>query len=740
MAITIISAQLNTYGGNGQFETDQSTWGFGIFLADQKTFSRSSDQKTQGLFSCRVKVLGGNILETTFVRCKLPVPAGSVGKKFLIKANVRTPSTNPFAPDDAEISINQAAGTYHIWDPELLVLRTINDANDTWVEISGVVEIIGDPPTGYITFDIKVSDAFDHIENGYLYIDEFYAYEVEVSEDADPDCTIDLDEVATTVTDESAPAAADGSIEGEVTGGTGPFEWSLNGGAWQSSNLFAGLTSGTYTLSVREQANPDCNDSYIFSVNSGAIGFDFTIDITDETIAGASNGVAVLTPSGTGGPFTYSKDGGDTYQAGNSFADLPAGEYAFVVKDSSGNTLIKYATVESGEVLFEKAFFSRNPIPYSVNAQAGYDALTNYRIYCDTRVEDEPGSGVFISKLAQELRPNSDGKAIFNLRPAFRNEVLATVPEEPSSAITKLTDRLKWYKNFSGHLEEDDVLPVVLTPSNPFIVLFGGVSKYHFPSINYLTTYLQANKKFLTWAPTVKDVSRQQEDYLNFFVYSPTITQLKQRIKVYFDDDTNETQVGAAVNCIYGELYQIPAGTSNTSVLTINPAKNPIRYELSLLNQSDALITEVRTYQIDRIIHPLVRYLMMLNSLGAWEVHRFTGQGRVEEQFTREIVQKFLPHDYEQLDGEMAANDIQGQRNYSFSSGHIKGKYADLWHDHMRDLLRSTKVYDVTSGARLPLVITSTSMPLKEDQNYRRYVRFNAQEIYANDNYTPDEI
>ncbi len=43
-----------------------------------------------------------------------------------------------------------------------------------------------------------------------------------------------------------------GTITATATGGTSPYTYSLNGGSYQSSNLFTGLAAGTYTLSVKD--------------------------------------------------------------------------------------------------------------------------------------------------------------------------------------------------------------------------------------------------------------------------------------------------------------------------------------------------------------------------------------------------------------------------------------------------------------------------------------------------------
>ncbi|MBK6635008.1 MAG: SprB repeat-containing protein [Chitinophagaceae bacterium] len=43
-----------------------------------------------------------------------------------------------------------------------------------------------------------------------------------------------------------------GSITITATGGLAPYQYSLNAGPFQSSNVFSGLAAGTYTITIRD--------------------------------------------------------------------------------------------------------------------------------------------------------------------------------------------------------------------------------------------------------------------------------------------------------------------------------------------------------------------------------------------------------------------------------------------------------------------------------------------------------
>lgn len=733
MPRVIVSGNLNLWGNAGQFETDRSTWGFGDGSA---TITRSAAQQTAGLYSAHVvkPTASGNSL---LIPCNyVSVP----GKKYLVKAKVRTPLANPIATDAANITFNASLDNLLLCSNVIdRVDKTVLQAKDVWVDVEIALEAIPSFFTNE-TVSLRIDAGVDIINMGEVFVDQMEVYEfVEVPDEPEGcDIAIDVDNVV--VTDESAPGANDGSIEGAATGGDLPYEWSINGVDWQLSNLFAGLGDGNYTLRVREQGNHDCTDNHVFAVNAGAVGFDFDIDTTNETIAGASDGSAVLTPSGPGAPFTYSKDGGANFQAGNSFLGLAPGEYAFVVKDTNGITLVKYATIEPGEVDIEKVWHSKNPITQEKLASVGWEELVNYRLYNDIRVEDVADSGVFTSKLKVDLPPDADGKVIFYLNEAFRDAFKFQTPDIGATDIIRLTDRIKRYKTFTGELENQEVVPGALESSVPSLVLWGGLSKEKFPGLNYFTTYLAANKKFLTWAPVQKYVDRTQEDYLNFFVYD-FFSSLKLRIKAYFDDNTNTTSTVQTINGVQRyQLYQIPAGPTNSGAILVNPAKTLVKYEISLLDETDAVISEVRTYHVVPDRHPNTRHLMFLNSLGAYEVLRFIGQAQHKTDFQREILQKFLPHNYETLDGEFVANEVVSQKTNSYSTGFIKGALAKQWHAYIEDLMLSPKVFLIgDSGNRLPIVVIGGEL-LTEDQNYERFVRFEVKPAYDNVSFTPEDV
>ncbi|MDP4261201.1 MAG: gliding motility-associated C-terminal domain-containing protein [Bacteroidota bacterium] len=148
----------------------------------------------------------------------------------------------------------------------------------------------------------------------------------------------------------SCPGAANGSIT--ITGCTGvaPFQYSINGGAYQASNTFTNLVAGTYFISLQDSHG--CTITFIpVTVDQGASTVTGTAASTATSCSGASNGTITVTPTSGSGPYQYSLNGGP-YQSSNVFTGLAAGNYTVTIKEAGLCTSSPIAvTVNPGSAL-----------------------------------------------------------------------------------------------------------------------------------------------------------------------------------------------------------------------------------------------------------------------------------------------------------------------------------------------------------------------------------------------------
>jgi hypothetical protein len=134
-----------------------------------------------------------------------------------------------------------------------------------------------------------------------------------------------------------------GRMEFAATGGTLPYQYSLNGSAYQSSTVFASLHAGNYTLSVRD------GNSCPFTLSGLTLTQPTPIQITmlkkeDVNCLEYSRGEALVQASGSNGGFGYRLWGKD-YQfnpiadisnSNGHFTNLKAGDYKVTATDQRG--------------------------------------------------------------------------------------------------------------------------------------------------------------------------------------------------------------------------------------------------------------------------------------------------------------------------------------------------------------------------------------------------------------------
>ena len=70
-------------------------------------------------------------------------------------------------------------------------------------------------------------------------------------------------------TNVSCNGAADGTITVNVSTGTPPYQYSLDNVTWFTSNIFTGLTAGTYTVYYRD--NNACANSQSVIITQPAV-------------------------------------------------------------------------------------------------------------------------------------------------------------------------------------------------------------------------------------------------------------------------------------------------------------------------------------------------------------------------------------------------------------------------------------------------------------------------------------
>lgn len=157
---------------------------------------------------------------------------------------------------------------------------------------------------------------------------------------------------ALTTTANKTDVLCNGGATGTITVtqpaiGTAPFEYSLDGTTWQTSNVFNGLNAGTYTVYYRE--GNGCQGTLSITVNEPTV-LSATASSVPVVCNGQNNGIITVSSGGGVTPYEYSIDGGANWQTSNVF-NVAAGTHTITIRDANNCTTTQTLTVTEPPVL-----------------------------------------------------------------------------------------------------------------------------------------------------------------------------------------------------------------------------------------------------------------------------------------------------------------------------------------------------------------------------------------------------
>ncbi len=138
----------------------------------------------------------------------------------------------------------------------------------------------------------------------------------------------------------------DGTITVTVTS-PGTYSFSINGGAYQSSNTFNNLAPANYTIRIRDDVH-GCVVRTRRRVSENLTITNVAV-VTTPTVCGGATGTITATATGSG--LTYSIDGGTTTFPAGVFTGLTAGNYTVQIADNGGCVINEPATVSEANTV-----------------------------------------------------------------------------------------------------------------------------------------------------------------------------------------------------------------------------------------------------------------------------------------------------------------------------------------------------------------------------------------------------
>ena len=152
---------------------------------------------------------------------------------------------------------------------------------------------------------------------------------VVITENPALSCSILIDHLV------SCAGGNDGVLIATANGGTGTFQYSLDGIAFQSSDTFVGLSAGTYTITAMDSNGCTTTCSIILTEIPTLICSAVATTVMD---CGVDDGT--ITVTALGGTPAYTFDAGAGTVSGNVISGLAPGNYLVTVTDARGCTSV----------------------------------------------------------------------------------------------------------------------------------------------------------------------------------------------------------------------------------------------------------------------------------------------------------------------------------------------------------------------------------------------------------------
>lgn len=167
----------------------------------------------------------------------------------------------------------------------------------------------------------------------------------------------------------------DGILETQVTGGTAPYQFSINGAPAVTDSIFEDLNPGNYVVTV-EDANGCVTQSNLVNLQGASQISNVASVVQQMSCFGANDGAIQTNASGGSGNFTYSLDG-NNFGPSSFFSNLAPGTYHVFVKDTAG--CVKKSNPV--EILNKNELSINATVDKHVNCFGGSDAqITAYAV------------------------------------------------------------------------------------------------------------------------------------------------------------------------------------------------------------------------------------------------------------------------------------------------------------------------------------------------------------------------
>lgn len=288
--------------------------------------------------------------------------------------------------------------------------------------------------------------------------------------------------------------------------------------------------------------------------------------------------------------------------------------------------------------------------------------------------------------------------------------------------------------NFNG-----DVVATWRTQSSDYQVLKGGLKHLDVPLFSDLLTdfYGATDKPWNTWQPNGKEVTMEEQHWLTLYCDTDYPSGLRLQAKVYYSDGTTSATTTLTTNGSHGQyeawIYRVGFNDEGLDALTPSGVV-PTKYDVWMIDTgSSDTVGVLRTFKIvDSTRND--RFFLFENSLGAFDTLRCNGERTVRNSVEKTEAKRVVQAGYAADEHILVQQTIADQDSFEIFTG-WKPRAEVI---HLRDFMRSSRVFELLNGALIPIVVEPGTFDLEYDRtgSYNYGLKFGYRYAFTNTGYS----
>lgn len=243
---------------------------------------------------------------------------------------------------------------------------------------------------------------------------------------------------------------------------------------------------------------------------------------------------------------------------------------------------------------------------------------------------------------------------------------------------------------------------------SPILVIPGGLNQFDSDFLKKLNSdyysYLENNKRFLTWSPVDKLTYPGMPERLYFL--AQTTGKITINVKAVYPAVVRSVILGT-LSPVANSIIEIACGPGE--ILSVAPLDDMLYYEI-YLTIGVTTVSETRTFTLDHSFYQFVRTIIFKNSFGMFDMLHCTGDLKILDSIKTDEINA--------LKDDVFRRQILLKENiqkYVLDTGWLDSQTSNDW---LQDLLITNEAYLILDSNLLPIVITNKKSLTYEDRMY----------------------